>query len=82
MARGLLSPSAMPRRAPLTLSALLAATAVHAQTGDLDAALAQGLTVVLDLRPGAWLGPRQAHVFAEVRAWSETRDHPRVIRWR
>ncbi|MFO0626649.1 MAG: phospholipid carrier-dependent glycosyltransferase [Polyangiales bacterium] len=48
----------------------------------LDAALAQGQTVVLDLRPGAWLGPRQARVFAEVRAWSETRDHPRVIRWR
>lgn len=50
--------------------------------GRLDAALAQGQTVVLDLRPGAWLGPRQEHVFAEVRAWSATRDHPRVIRWR
>jgi hypothetical protein len=50
--------------------------------GRLDAALAQGQTVVLDLRPGAWLGPRQARVFAEVRAWSETRDHPRVMRWR
>ncbi len=50
--------------------------------GRLDAALAQGQTVVLDLRPGAWLGPRQERVFAEVRAWSETRDHPRVMRWR
>lgn len=48
----------------------------------LDGALSQGRSVVLDLRPGAWLGPRQQAVFAEVRAWSEARVHPRVIRWR
>lgn len=41
----------MPRRAPLTLSALLAATAVHAQTGDLDAAHAQATVLASQQRP-------------------------------
>lgn len=42
----------MPRRAPLTLSALLAAGAVHAQSGELDAALAQATVLASQQRPG------------------------------
>lgn len=47
----------------------------------LDAALAEGRTVVIDLRPGAWLGPRQGAVRDVVTRWASTREG-RVVRWR
>ena len=47
----------------------------------LDAALAEGRTVVIDLRPGAWLGPRQGAVRDVVARWASAREG-RVVRWR
>jgi hypothetical protein len=48
----------------------------------LDAALARGQTVVIDLRPGAWLGPRQQAVHDQAARWAASRAHPRVVIWR
>lgn len=48
----------------------------------LDAALARGQTVVIDLRPGAWLGPRQQGVRAQVARWHASRTHPALVTWR
>lgn len=48
----------------------------------LDRALAQGRTVVIDLRAGAWLGPRQQGVRAQVARWHASRRHPAIVTWR
>ncbi|MEZ4392679.1 MAG: hypothetical protein R3A48_16440 [Polyangiales bacterium] len=48
----------------------------------LDDALASGRVVVVDDRPGAWLGPRQERVHAQVERWLAGRAHPRLVVWR
>lgn len=48
----------------------------------LDAALDSGRTVAVDLRPGAWIGPRQRQVRDEVARWERGRVHPRLVVWR
>lgn len=49
----------------------------------LDRALAEGRTVVVDLRPGAWIGPRQGAVRSVAAQWIARHEHrsERVLSW-